>query len=177
MDFKRYRNLLKKNKEIIIVLFFFIILYSFNLDKYPYIWSDEAWFSNAAFTLANHGFLGTTMMVDFFDINQFTYWQPPVYLVLLAVSFKLFGFGIIQARMVSLVLGFITVLFTYMLGNELYNKKIGLIASLFLVLNPLFFLISRDARMDIAVACFTLIAIYFLLIALKGSRNIYYFYS
>lgn len=177
MDLNRYKNLLKNNKGILIVLFIFIVVYSFNLDKYPYIWSDEAWFSNSAFTLATQGFLGTTMMPYFYDIAHFTYWQPPVYLLLLSLSFKLFGFGIIQARMVSITLGFFTVLFTYIFGKELYNKKTGLIASVLLVSNPLFFFISRDARMDIAVACFTLIALYFLLIALKRSKCIYYFYS
>lgn len=177
MDLNKYKQLLNNNKEIIIVLFLFITVYSFNLDKYPYIWSDEAWFTNAAFTLATQGFLGTTMMPNFYNISHFTYWQPPVYLVLLAVSFKLFGFGIIQARMVSIVLGFFTVLFTYLFGRDLYNKRVGLIASLLLISNPLFFFVSRDARMDIAVACFTLIALYFLLLAFKKSKNTYYFYS
>ena len=172
-----FKNLFKVNKEIILILFLFIIVYSFILDKYPYIWCDESWFCNSAFTLATQGFLGTTMMPDFYNIDHFTYWQPPVYLLLLSVSFKLFGFSIIQARIVSITLGFFTVLFTYLLGTELYTKKTGLIGSILLVSNPLFFFISRDARMDIAVACFTLIALYFLFKALKKPKNIYYFYS
>ncbi len=177
MDLTIYKKLLKNNKEIIAILFIFIIVYSFILDKYPYIWCDESWFSNAAFTLVTQGFLGTTIIPDFYNINHITYWQPPVYLLLLAVSFKLFGFGIVQARIVSVMLGFFTVLFTYLLGEELYNKKVGLIGSILLISNPVFFFVSRDARMDIAVVCFTLIALYFLLKALKRSKNSYYFYS
>ncbi len=177
MDLNKYKHLLKNNKEIIAVLFIFIMVYSINLDKYPYIWCDEAWFSNAAFTLITQGFLGTTMMPNFYNIDHFTYWQPPVYLLLLAASFKLFGFGITQARLVSIILSIFTVLFTYLLGTELYNKKLGLIGSILLISNPLFFFISRDARMDIAVACFTLISLYFLLIVFKKPKNSYYFYS
>ena len=177
MDLREYKNLFKRNKEIIAILFLFIIIYSFNLDKYPLIWTDESWFINPAFTFVTQGFLGTTSIPNFYNIAHFTYWQPPVYFLLLAVSFKLFGFGITQARMVSVMLGFFTVLFTYLLGKELYTKKIGLIASILLISNPLFFFVSRDVRMDIAVACFTLIALYFILIALKRSKNIYYFYS
>lgn len=110
-------------------------------------------------------------MYGFYNITNYTFWQPPVYLLLLATSFKLFGFGLTQARMVSVLLGSFTVLFTYLLGKKLYNKKIGLLSSVMLTVNPFFFFVCREVRMDIAVACFTLIALYFILIALKESKN------
>jgi 4-amino-4-deoxy-L-arabinose transferase-like glycosyltransferase len=175
MDLNNFKKFLIKNEEIIILLSIFIILYSFHLDKFPNVWGDEAWFSNPAYTLATVGILGTTMKAG--GIANYTYWQPPVYLLLLAGSFKLFGFGLIQARMVSVALGFLTVLFTYLLGKRLYNKRIGLLASIILIANPLFFYASRQVRMDIAVACFTLIALYFILIALKDSKPLFYFIS
>ncbi|KAF5053447.1 Dolichyl-phosphate-mannose-protein mannosyltransferase [anaerobic digester metagenome] len=171
------KSRIRNNKEIIVILFIFMGLYSFHLDQYPCLWCDETWFINSAFNLAAHGFLGTTMMPTFYNISHFTYWQPPVYMVLLAVSFKLFGLGITQAKMVSVILGFFTVLFTYLLACELFNKKIGLLSSLLLISNPLFFLVARQARMDIAVACFTLIALYYLVLALKRSKYVYYFCS
>lgn len=174
MDLIKLKQVIKSNKGILILLLLFTIVYTLNLDKYPLIWTDEAWFSNPAYNLAFHGFLGTTMMPDFYNIAHYTYWQMPFYMVLMAISFKLFGFGIIQARMISVVLGFFTVLFTYLLGKELYNKKIGLLASILLIVNPLFFLVARQARMDIAVTCFTLIALYFLLKALKVNNFKYY---
>nr|WP_319374971.1 glycosyltransferase family 39 protein [uncultured Methanobacterium sp.] len=115
------------------------------------------------------------MIYGSYNIASFTYWQPPVFIFLMAVSFKLFGFGILQARMVSVVLSFLTVLFTYLLGLKLYNKKIGILASLLLMLNPLFFMISRNARMEVAVACFMVIALYCTFLALKESKIGYYF--
>lgn len=127
--------------------------------------------------MATQGYLGTTMMYGFYNITNYTFWQPPVYLLLLATSFKLFGFGLTQARMVSVLLGSFTVLFTYLLGKKLYNKKIGLLSSVMLTVNPFFFFVCREVRMDIAVACFTLIALYFILIALKESKTIYYLLS
>ena len=175
MDLNNFKKFLIQNKEIIILLSIFILLYSFNLDKFPNVWGDEAWFSNPAYTLATLGILGTTMKAG--GIANYTYWQPPVYFLLLAASFKLFGFGLIQARMVSVFLGFFTVLFTYLLGKRLYNKRIGLLASLLLIANPLFFYTSRQVRMDIAVVCFTLIALYYIYIALKDSKPVFYFIS
>lgn len=168
---------IKNNKEILSLLLIFIVLYSFDLSKYPVVWIDEGWFINPAFNLAFHGFFGTTMMPDFYNIAHFTYWQMPLYMVLVAISFKLFGFGIVQARMVSVFLGFFTILFTYLLGKELFTKKVGLLATSLLIVNPLFFRVAREVRMDIAVACFTLIALYFLVMALKRSKHKYYFCS
>ncbi|MFA0833726.1 MAG: ArnT family glycosyltransferase [Methanobacterium formicicum] len=153
----------------------YVVLYSFNLDKFPVVNGDENWFINPAYDLSMFGKMGTSMIYDSHNLANFTYWQPPVFILLMATSFKLFGFGIIQARMVSVGLGFLTVLFTYLLGLKLYNKKIGILASLLLVLNPLFFMISRNARMEISVACFMVIAIYCTFLALKESKFGYYF--
>jgi 4-amino-4-deoxy-L-arabinose transferase-like glycosyltransferase len=157
----RIKTFIAQNKEILILLLIYAVLYSFNLDKFPVISGDENYFLNPAYDLVMFGKMGTSMIYGFYNIANFTYWQPPVFILLMAASFKLFGFGIVQARMVSVFLGFLTVLFIYLLGLKLYNKKIGLLASFLLVLNPLFFLVSRTARMEIAVACFMVIALYF----------------
>ena len=173
----RIKTFIAQNKEILILLLIYAVLYSFNLDKFPVISGDENYFLNPAYDLVMFGKMGTSMIYGFYNIANFTYWQPPVFILLMAASFKLFGFGIVQARMVSVFLGFLTVLFTYLLGLKLYNKKIGLLASFLLVLNPLFFLVSRTARMEIAVACFMVIALYFTVLALKYSKVNYYFVS
>ncbi|WP_321422158.1 glycosyltransferase family 39 protein [uncultured Methanobacterium sp.] len=173
----RVKNFLIQNKEILILLLIYVVLYSFNLDKFPIVTGDENWFINPAYDLVMFGKMGTSMIYGFYNIANFTYWQPPVFILLLAAFFKLFGFGIVQARMVSVFLGFLTVLFTYLLGLKLYNKKIGLLAALLMLLNPLFFVISRTVRMDIAVACFMVIAIYCTFLALKESKLGYYFAS
>lgn len=145
------------------------------MTKFPHIWLDESYFSNPAYNLAAMGTMGTTMCYGFYNIANYTYWQPPVYILLLASSFKIFGFGLIQGRMVSVLLGLITVIFTFLLSNVLYNKKVAVIASLFLISNPLFFFVCREIRMDIAVICFGLMAIFFIFIALRRSSHVYYF--
>jgi len=166
-----------QNKEIIILLLIYVVLYSFNLGKFPVVNGDENWFINPAYDLATFGKMGTTMIYGSCNLANFTYWQPPVFILLMATSFKLLGFGVIQARLVSVSLGFLTVLFTYLLGFKLYNKKIGLLTSLALISNPLFFMVSRNARMEIAVACFMIIALYFTFLALKEFKIGYYFAS
>jgi 4-amino-4-deoxy-L-arabinose transferase-like glycosyltransferase len=174
---KRLLKLIENDKLIIILSIIFIILYSINLDKFPIIFNDENWFSNPAYMLILKGNLGTTLMYGFYNMQNFTYWQPPLYLLLLSLSFKTLGFGILQGRIVSLLLGLTSMIFTYALGKELYNKQVGIIASALLTFNILFFFVSRDIRMEIAVLCFTLIAIYLIILALKKSNKKYYFLS
>lgn len=171
----RIKNFLLQNKEILLILLVYIVLYSFNIDKFPVISGDENYFLNPAYNLAYLGTMGTTMIYGFYNIASFTYWQPPVYFLLLAVCFKLFGFGVVQARMFSVFFGLLTVSFTYLLGSKLYNKKIGLLASFLLIINPLFFYISRTARMEVTVVCFMVIAVYFTFLALNDSKIVYYF--
>ena len=48
-------------------------------------WSDEGWFSSAAYNLARHGFLGTTVIEPagsgLTRIDQRTYWVMPLFLL------------------------------------------------------------------------------------------------
>lgn len=167
----------KNNRLIITLSIMFLFLYLFKLYNFPIIHTDDNLFSNPAYILVTQGKLGTTLMYGFYNMQNFTYWQPPVYILLLAVSFKLLGLGVIQGRLVSVSLGFITMIFTYLLGKEYYNKNVGIIAASIVTFNLLIFYVSRTMRMEIAVACFTVISIFLITLALKKSNMYYYFLS
>lgn len=57
-------------------------------------WSDEGWFSSAAFNLARHGFMGTTVLdpasTHLTRIDRRTYWVMPLYLLGQALWLKIF---------------------------------------------------------------------------------------
>ena len=57
-------------------------------------WSDEGWFSSAAYNLAHHGFMGTTVVdpesSGLTRINQRTYWIMPLFPVGQAAWYLLF---------------------------------------------------------------------------------------
>lgn len=67
-------------------------------------------------------------------------------------------------RIASAVFGSLTVLATCLLGKKLYNRKTGVLASVFLIFYPLHFLYSRLALPDVAMTCFATVS----LIALVG---------
>lgn len=74
-------------------------------NKIP--WSDEGQFSSAAYNLARHGFLGTTVVdpVNFSlpGIERHTYWVMPLYLVGQAAWLKVFPPTIVSVRMFTIV--------------------------------------------------------------------------
>ncbi len=171
----RIKHILRSNSGIIAITLLYVLLFTFNLDKFPDVKMDEAWFSNPAYELASNGRLGTTMLQGWHNIENYTYWQPPAYLLQLAASFKLFGFGVTQARIVSVALGLVGVIFTYLLAKELYDKRIATLATLLLSSNPLYFAMSRLVRMEIAVTTFMIIALYLLVIAIRDPKPHKYF--
>ena len=78
-------------------------------------------------------------IVAFFDVlegqNIFAYFQTPLelHLKLYALSFlllkPLFGFTILSAEVVNLVCYVATILLVFALGNEIFNRQIGFLAS------------------------------------------------
>jgi len=61
------------------------------------------------------------------------------------------------SRALSAAAGVLTVVLTYFLGRDMYNKKVGVTAALFLMVSPLFISFSHQAKMDMVLTlCFTL---------------------
>src|SRR5229473_3205195 len=74
-----------------------------------HIWSNEAWFASPALTLLHEGYLGTTIVESkgtwMEGLDRHTYWIPPLHLLLQAVWYKVFGFGLISMRSLSMAPG------------------------------------------------------------------------
>lgn len=70
-------------------------------------WSDEGWFSSAAYNLARHGFMGTTVIdptdMHLTRVERRTYCVMPLYLVGQALWLKLFPATLFAVRLFSVV--------------------------------------------------------------------------
>jgi 4-amino-4-deoxy-L-arabinose transferase-like glycosyltransferase len=77
-------------------------------------WNDEAYHATPALNLLRHGHMGTSNIegktLYFQGINEHTYWNVPVYYLIGAVWYKLVGFDLFRARLLSLVLATIGLL-------------------------------------------------------------------
>jgi 4-amino-4-deoxy-L-arabinose transferase-like glycosyltransferase len=85
-----------------------------------------------AYKLASQGVYGNDLFTGFYHTEQRNYEYMPLYPLFVALSFKGFGLGVFQARLVSVLCGLATLLLTYRLGQRLYDCNVGLVAAAFL---------------------------------------------
>lgn len=134
------------------------------------LWLDEA---INIFYAKNSDFL---TFITRYPVGDF---HPPLYFALLWIWGYLFGFGEVTARIPSVILGVVTVWLTYLCGRELFNKRVGILASALLAFGPLHIYYSQEARMYSLATFATALSFYFLIKALKtkGKFWIAYFFS
>jgi hypothetical protein len=117
----------------LLTLALFLLL--FRLGSYPAIWFDEGYKLNAARTLAQRGVYGT------YTVDGYVPFDPgissgPLDVSAVALSLKLLGTGVTQARLPSVVFVLIAVLSLYAIATLLYGKQAGLIAALVALAAP-----------------------------------------
>jgi len=78
-----------------------------------------------AFKLATQGIYGNDLFAGFYGAEKHYYVFMPMYPIAVALSFKVFGLGVAQARLVSVLSGLATVWLTYRLGKRLFDPAVG----------------------------------------------------
>ncbi len=92
---------------------------------------------------------------------------PPGYPGLIGIVNLFINDLFFSAKLVSFIASCITILFSYLIGKELYNKEAGLFAALVYALYPVILIISIDAYADALFFCFLLISLYIFIVSLE----------
>jgi len=100
--------------------------------------------------------------------------HPPFFFLLVGALFKLFGDSQIVANSVVLFFSFLTLIFTYLIGKNLFNRKIGIIASLLLLFTPIFFSYSALLFLAMPLTALTVMSIYFFI---KDNKILYFIFG
>ena len=90
---------------------------------------DEAWYAEIIKQMAVGG---KGWLMPWWN-GQYYFDHPPVYFWLSGLVVKLFGLGEWQVRIVSVLAGIGVVGLTYVLGKKLFNRRVGITASLVLI--------------------------------------------
>src|SRR5471032_3299118 len=96
------------------------------------------WVFSGAYKLAAHGVFGSDMFAGFFNADSHYFFNMPGHHFVLAGAFKLLGYGVLQARLVSVAYGLATLLLTYVLARRIYGVAVAMLSIallLFLRLN------------------------------------------
>ncbi len=137
----------------------------------PAPWPDEALFANPAVSLLRHGHLGTDVMAGYLPhIAERTYWMPPLYFVVLAPWFAVFGVGLGAMRAFSLVAGAAALVLTWRLARRAgLPEHAANIAVALLAVDGVFLRAARVGRMDVLALALALAAVERLLAARTGA--------
>jgi 4-amino-4-deoxy-L-arabinose transferase-like glycosyltransferase len=86
-----------------------------------------------------------------------------LFFILLALAWTLFGQSLVVTHAIVVLFSFLGVLFTYLLGRDLVNHRVGFLASLLLLFSPLYFAQSGILNFEIPLTALSVMAIYFAL--------------
>ncbi|MFC1595692.1 glycosyltransferase family 39 protein [Candidatus Margulisiibacteriota bacterium] len=151
---------------IFLLIICFIAFYFVKLGSVPYVRVDEGWFTEGSYILAEKGYYGSPMFKGYYGAERAFHFHPPLHYVLQAGVFKLFGFGILQGRALSLLLALLSLFIFYNIMKLLLPDKeriFYLIPILLLVTTPIFYSIGRTIRPENSVLFFSLLSYLLLL--------------
>ena len=125
------------------------------LTKSPEI--DEGFFANPAFNLATKGTMATTVLETegsaLRGIHEHTYWVLPLHLILQAGWYKIFGFGLVPLRSISIMWGLVALAAWFLIVRQLSGSRtLGLLTAALLAVDYTFIAVGSLGRMDMMCA-------------------------
>jgi 4-amino-4-deoxy-L-arabinose transferase-like glycosyltransferase len=133
----------------------FLVYY--NLEFNPRPWHDEGSYLSLAKTLANDGIYAVQTSDGYQTFGAVQSVGPTVILPI-ALSFKLFGAGLVQGRAVAATFALLTLVVFFGSGLKMFGRRTALLAVVFLLASPAagFLLYGRPAFGEIPALGFLL---------------------
>jgi 4-amino-4-deoxy-L-arabinose transferase-like glycosyltransferase len=119
------------------------------LVVYPFVGGDEGFYSSQAYNLLTDGTPGLPLLGEWYGASQNYVPTGRLYLVSLALVFKILGASLFSARLFSLLGGIVAVYWTFRLGEALYEGKVGVGAAIVLATSHTMFFNAHFGRMDV----------------------------
>lgn len=143
-----------------------------HLSVVPAVYEDEPWQASTGLKLATRGVFGSDLFEGLNGMERRYYGFMPIHPLLLALTYRVAGFGLLQSRAEAVAMGLLILLLTYALGRRLFDSTVALVSVAFLLfvrttgLTPsqvtgiLLVDMARIARYDIVVPVFGLASLH-----------------
>lgn len=141
-----------KKKMIYLLICLFLILKIPTLNV-PYFW-DETTSIRQCLSVANK---------NLYPIPDYDVGHPPLFYFIGGLMYKLFGESPVVSRLIILFFSILGIYFTYLIGKELYDEKVGLLAAALLMFSPLYFAQSGIFVTDTPLTALILSTVYFVI--------------
>jgi len=162
------RVLKRENIPLMIILALGLFLRSWDLGWNGFNGDESIYSGQAASLLGQKDFLR-----DFAVFRA----HPLLLQSLLSVAFALFGTHDTIARTVPVIFGTLSIIATYLLGKELFDRRVGLVSSLVLALLPFHIVFSRQVLLDVPLSFFIILFLYFVTKYRNTESNIYSYWT
>ncbi len=141
------------------MLFFVLLGFTLRLQQLSFqpLWGDEGW----SFYFASQTFpqLLTLTAIDI---------HPPLYYILLKSWLAMVGVGAQEARLFSVMVGTLLIPVMGILGQRLFDKRVGIIATALTALMPMAVYYAQEVRMYGLITLLGALSTYFLVRAIES---------
>jgi 4-amino-4-deoxy-L-arabinose transferase-like glycosyltransferase len=168
----RVARVLRSHRVFFILLLVHIALSLATIDKFPRVWIDTAWTCMAPYELITHGHLANPMR-PISGLDEHLLAPYVVQRIMLAGVYTVFGFGLLQSRLLSVLIGVLLLVSVYIFTEKHFEKRVAVLAVLLLMIDNVYFLTSRSVRADIFVSLFS-VAAFFLFLSSYEKNNTRY---
>jgi len=97
----------------------------------------------------------------YWPYQDFNFAHPPLYELLLAGVYKIFGYSFFYGRYLSVALAIISIVLIYLVGKKIYSPKVGLVASALFAVSPDMVYFGRRVVQESLGIFLLLAAVYF----------------
>ena len=118
---------------VLLLVLVYLFLCLDGLTRFPIVHGDEMWNAAPAWKLATTGVYGSDLFTGFAGADRRTYQFMPILQLLLAADFKLFGIGLLQLRLLSILTGAVVLWLTYAIGRRVGGPRVGVVSVWLLV--------------------------------------------
>jgi len=102
---------------------------------------------------------GNVLSPTYFGEDRF---QKPIFFYwLMILSYKVFGTNWFGARFISVLFAGLSVCFTWLIGKNLFNRKVATLSAIILMTVPLFFRHAKNAVPDMTLNFFIVAALFY----------------
>jgi mannosyltransferase len=105
-------------------------------------------------------------------VEDFPAMRPPLYVVLAHFWVEFLGTGEAATRSLSALIGVASIVFLYLLGREMFDRRVGIISAFLMSISEFQIWYSQDFRYYPLMVLMTLLSFLFYVRALKGGRRL-----
>jgi 4-amino-4-deoxy-L-arabinose transferase-like glycosyltransferase len=159
----------KGSKYIGIIGFLTILLFASLVHVHTVRTSpDSAWYMSHALNIYNgHGYVDTDQETKIMN-------RGPLYPLMIALSYKIFGVSVESALLVSRLFFILNVLIIYLLAMELSGTKSALLAAFLYLSSSIIYLWLTFVKLDTVWPFFLLLGLWLLVKAFKQDRGLFF---